>query len=195
MKIFIMIVLLSANILAQGINWGLRFDAIAVNTTSNFATHTTEMETKMHYPPFFTTPQLIVSVNPIKQAGIEFRAGYEFASSDFSGGEYSLYGKYHLYPFLYLMGGVCLKQLATFYPSDRFSNRIGTTFGMSAAGIGWNVGKHISLELEYLHTNKRLIEYSDYDFYNESNQNLRRERYLNYVIKLSAGFNWSIYDF
>lgn len=185
----------SIDILAQGINWGLRFDADAINTTSNYATHTEEMETKMRYPLFFTTPQLMVNVYPIKQLGIELRIGHEIILSDFSGGEYSLYGKYHFYEPLYVVGGICIKEMSGSYPTDRFSKGMEQSFTMPAAGIGWVINKHISLEIEYLFTKKRLIEYADYDFYNESNQNLRRERYLNNVIKLSAGFNWSIYDF
>jgi hypothetical protein len=188
------IILFSANILAQGINWGLRLDALYINTTSNYETHTEEMETVVYYPRFFTSPQLMLNVYPIEQLGIEFRVGYDFIVTDFAGGEYSFYGKYHFYQPLYLVAGVCLKKMANNITNDKFSHRAGGRFGMPAIGIGGQITKHISAEIIYLQGNERLIEYSNIDDQDLSRL-LRREKHLNYVIKLSAGFNWSIYDF
>jgi hypothetical protein len=187
------IILFPASIFAQGINWGLRFDANVINRTNSDPIDIYKKETL--YPRFFSSPQLMLNVYPIKYFGIEFRTGYEWIIDDFRGGEYAFYGKIHFYQPFYLLGGVCLKKIENSY--ERFAH-IGTKrFGMPAIGIGGQVTKHISIELIYMDGNKRHIGYKNLMGY-EGYLNypyLQRDKYLNYVIKLSAGFNWSIYDF
>ncbi|HEX2983521.1 MAG TPA: hypothetical protein VHO28_08275 [Ignavibacteriales bacterium] len=193
MKKYILVLVFSTNILAQGINWGLRFDAQAINTTSNFDTHTQEMKTNMGYPLFFSSPQIMFNIYPIKQAGVEIRLGYELGWDDFYGGEYSVLGKYHFYSPLYILCGVTFKDMDAEHHNNNTIRHVDDTFGLLAAGIGGEITKHISAELIYLNGNKRFIEGSE-RIYTQTGSYMG-ETHLNYVIKLSAGFNWSIYDF
>lgn len=190
MKILIIIIILSTSSLAQGINWGFRLDAHLVNT--DYINNIGIEKNETYYPRFFTSPQLMLNLYPIEQAGIEIRTGYDFIVTDFEGGEYSFYGKYHVYQPLYILGGVCLKKIAAESSHNTINHRGGRRFGMPAIGVGGQITKHISAELIYLHGNNRLIANS-YNIY--SLPYIRTDTYLKYVIKLSAGFNWSIYDF
>lgn len=184
------VILFSANILAQGINWGLRLDAYMAKTVW-VDRKTGAQDKEFYYPWFFTTPQVVLNIYPVKQFGAEFRAGYEIYPTGFAGGEYTLLAKTYFYQPLYLLAGVCFKNIID-SDGGRFSYIGAARFGMLTAGIGLQYSRHFSAELIYLHGNKRHLGYSGiYEYYPYTVQ----DKYLYYVLKFSIGWQWSIYDF
>jgi len=121
---------------------------------------------------------------PLNNFGLSARAGIVYFGDEFTGMEYSILGKYFIFPSVYFMGNYTIH-----LNNDGGGNTkkwYDVTVHLPGFGAGYKASELISLELLFLKPNDIIIEsYIEPD-------NFRKNIKLDWMIKFGVGFNWQL---